>query len=565
MFHRNWTRRLACVLFVAAIAATNGCSLIMPKVGMMVGGLLTQATADLSTVSAQVRFIRNLYPAETMTTEVKYVGPELWQQGSNTVVINFLKREGVGMYSIDGTVSVDGVELPHLANGVYALKLDAGDLAPKTFEISTSSGQRASFTVGPTDPIGIKSVNGQREGATVNLKEDLVLELDNPPGTGDSEIRVMLMGEIMGTRAWADVGIFKSADRLVIPQVAFMHPAGSLGPNMGPSYMLVERFAVAPSQVEGFGAAQIISSSWDCVPVNVEGDLDLGIVGQRANLGLTSRGDIESEQGNIKYEVSKPNAFLGRPFSTGKKFAVVSFTVRATKLSQSRTSSSSSTSSYGSYSVTTTTTTTETRQFPQLPEVFWDNLVEEMYADFEATLTNNWDVELIPVERALQAPSYAGLEPIDDGITTVEVEKSYKGTKNLIPTTLGALMGSISSTFASDRIDARLIRELGVDGIIAVTVDLEMPWDEFTLSPRMSYRISGPPNGYVVGPTIYGQGVVSGPGVPLDEAKLQADDILDVLATIVRQDELIAAFAASLSYLQQEEVKQGYEEIWALK
>ena len=560
-----WSKRIVFVIFTAAMFANSGCSLIMPKVGMMVGGLLTQSTADLSTVSAQVRFIRNLYPAETMTTEVKYVGAELWQPGSNTVVINFLKREGVGMYSIDGTVSVDGEVLPHLANGVYAKGLESDDLSPKTFEIVTSTGQKASFTVAPTDPIGIKSVNGQREGATVNMQEDLVLELDNPPGTEDSEIRVMLMGEIMGTRSWADVGIFKSADKLTIPSVTFLHPSGSLAPNKGASYMLVERFAVAPSRVKGFGAAQIISSSWDCVPVTVEGDLDLGILGQSAMQGLTTRGKIESDKGDISYEVSKPNAFLGRPFSTGKKFAVVSFTVRATKLTQNRSSSSSSTANYGSYSVKTTTTTTETRQFPQLPEVFWDNLVKDMYTDFEATLKSNWDIDLIPIERAVRTPSYVDLEPIDDGISQVEVEKSYKGTKNLIPTTLGAMMGSISSTFASDRIDARLIRELGVDGIIAVTVDLEMPWDEFTLSPRLSYRISGPPNGYVMGPTIYGQGVVSGPGVPLDEAKLQADDVLDLLATIVRQDELIAAFATSLSYLQKEELKQGYEAIWALK
>jgi hypothetical protein len=171
----------------------------------------------------------------------------------------------------------------------------------------------------------------------------------------------------------------------------------------------------------------------------------------------------------------------------------------------------------------------------------------------------------------MRAPSYADLEPIDDQVTEVAVEKGYRGSKNLIPTTLGAIVGNISTTFASDRIDARLIDELGVDGLIAVTLDLEMQTDfdasaerSTRIVPRLSFRVSGPPNGYTYGPTMYATGVITGEGALVDDAK----DALpaEFLKEVVRQEALVAAFGEALARLQEEErADQAYARLWELK
>jgi len=225
----------------------------------------------------------------------------------------------------------------------------------------------------------------------------------------------------------------------------------------------------------------------------------------------------------------------------------------------------SSTSSNTVGNIKTTTTTTTTKTFPQLPEAYWDALVNNLYADFEKVLMDNYNIELIPIEDVIKAKSYAALEPIKDEVSVVEIEKSYGGTKNLIPTTLSAIVDGISTTFAADRLDSRLIRELGVDGLIAVTLDIEMSWEGYRLSPRMSLRISGGPNGYKVGPTIYAQGLISGPGLELEEANMNSTYLSEVLPNIIRQDELMNALNVALNKLKEAEKEKDYETIWNLK
>ena len=523
------------------------------QIGTMVAKMMTQSTADLSNVSMQVRYIRNLYPPETGTTEAGYL--EEWKAGRNILGINVFKRSGIGMYKLDAVMLANGDTLPYYTNGASGKFLDEGDLESQHIQIKTASGQEAEFTVAPIEPVEITSVNGG--SGIVDLTKDLVLEFDVPENVENRNMKVSLLMDVMGVRDWVDIVNFKEKSKVVIPASAFQHLPG-LSPVMGSSYLRVERFRVEPTIHKGIGAAQVLSLSWDAVPVEVTGKRD-------AVNGIAVDGEISSEKGTISYDISKPNAFLGKPFSEGKKFALTSLTVRATKLKQSRTKTSSSTSYYGNYKVTTTTTTTQTRKFPTLPDEFWEDLVDDMYDEVLATLQNNWDIELIPVEEVLGAPSYQELESIDDGVTEVAVSKSYKNTKNLIPTTLGAIIGSVSSTFASDRVDARLIEELDVDGLIAVTIDLEMPWESFSLSPRLSFRVSGPPNGYLMGPTIFAQGVISGNGVELDSAKAETTDPMDILDRVVRKDELISALDTGLKQLQAEERKYGYDKIWALQ
>ncbi len=541
-------RYLKGIIFLGLIIGFGfGCM----QVGKIVGKLLTSSTSDLNEASTQIRYIRNTYPPEVNTTEVSYFDD--WQAGRNAVGINSFKRDGIGMLKIDGTVTANGSPIPYVDNGAYGMFLD--DLEPQTVEIKTSSGQEVSFRVEPIEEVNITSVNGG--SGEINLEEDLVLEFDEPANIENKNMRVMLLMKVMGARAWVDIANFQAAKKVTIPAEAFKHLPG-VNPETGDSYLLVERYKVSPNQYDDIGVAQVLSLSWDAVPVTVSNKV------KQVN-GIRVQAESEDDDGVIKYTASKPNAFLGRPFSAGKTFALTSLTVRATKLKQSRTESSSSTSYYGNYKVTTTTTTTETRKFPTLPDVFWDNFLDDMHEDVLATLNQNLGAEFIPMETVLNAPSYQKLTPIDDKITEVEVSKSYANTKSLLPTTFGAIVASISSTFASDRPDARLIDELGVDGLVAITIDLEMPWDEFTLSPRMSFRITGAPNGYIHGPTVYAEGVIEGEGVELEEAKENSELGIDLVNQIVRQEALIQAFDQALKGLKAEEQKYGYEKIWAIQ
>ncbi|MDC2889672.1 hypothetical protein [Psychrosphaera algicola] len=92
-----------------------------------------------------------------------------------------------------------------------------------------------------------------------------------------------------------------------------------------------------------------------------------------------------------------------------------------------------------------------------------------------------------------------------------------------------------------------------------------MPWNTFTLSPVMSIQISGAPNGYKAGPTIFHQGTISGTGMPLDEAKMNAATMMDILPEVTRQKELMEALRQSFKMMEKKENELGYDAIWALK
>jgi len=540
------------ILLSSIITILFGCGAITKMTGSLVGSLMTKSTDNLNNAAIQVYFMRNVIPKASGVVDVDYF-EETWQENGNMVFVSLLNRGGIGFLTVDGTVEIDGDMVPHIKNGFYGKWIDQDDLSPKRVVIKTKTGQQAEFTVAAPEAIKIKSVNGKSEGAEVNVNSDLVLELESPNTSKDTEFKISMINNIMGLSAFTDIGIFKYKNKVTIPAAMWENSGSGMSPRDGENWLKIERFNVMPTNVKGVGASQVIGMSLDCVPVTVTGEINENVFGTSSNYGLRIAEEMETENGNMNIDVSKPTAFLGRPMKSGKRFAMVSFTVRATKLQQSRTS------------VTHTMTTTTTKTFPKLPDAYWENLVNSLYADFENVLNKNYDMELIPIADVLRAPSYARLEPITDEVSVVEVEKSYKGTKNLIPTTLSAIIGNISTTFASDRVDARLIEELGVDGLIAVTLDLEMNWETAALSPRMSIRISGAPNGYIAGPTIYIQGVITGPGVDWDEARMEANYVMDALPNTIRQKDLMAALEKGIRKMSTKEKESDYESLWSLK
>ena len=541
------------LLFIALFLA--GCGTMTKMAGSLAGALMTKSTDNLNNAAIQVYFMRNVYPKETNVAEVDYF-EGAWQKNGNMVFVSLLNREGMGFLTVDGTVSIDGEVVPHVKNGFYGKWIDKDDVSPKRVVIKTKSGQVAEFTVAPPEPIKIKSVNEKLRGAIVNVESDLTLELESENITDRSEIKISLINDIMGISTFTDVGVFKLRKKITIPAVMWENTGAGMSPRAGGNWLKIERYNVIPTNVKGVGASQVIGVSLDTVPVTVTGEIDEIFLGTSTNEGVRIKEKLSAKEGGMNVNVTKPTAYLGRPMSSGKKFALASFTVRATRLQQSR----SSTARSGNMIVKTT----ETRTFPKLPDAYWDNLVNNLYADFESVLKSNFDMELIPVEDVIKAPSYHRLEPISDKVSTVEIEKSYKGTKNLIPTTLSAFFSNISTTFASDRPDSRLIQELGVDGLIAVTLDLEMDW-EGALSPRLSIRISGAPNGYIAGPTIYLQGVINGEGVAWDTAKMNADNTMKTLPDVIRKEDLMKSLDTVFKKMKVAEKEGAYEALWALK
>ncbi|WP_421869487.1 hypothetical protein [Marinoscillum sp.] len=533
----------------------------MKSIGKLAGNLLTSTTDDLNTLSMQVLYMQNLYPSETMTVETEYFG--FWEAGMDMTGVLFLKKEGVGMSKIDGSVKIDGNDIEHVANGFYGGIVEKNS-GSHSVDIQTVSGDMAKLTADPIEPIEIVSINGVPRGevASVNMDEDLVLELKHPQG-GTDDFYVAILGKVMGIRGFNEIGFFKSVDKITIPKEAFKHTATTAYKfEQGDNYLLVQRTKEKVVNLPDVGAAQVITGAMDWSPITLEGD-------QKTFLG------VGVDEYNAKYETktddkftvqaNKPNAFWGPPLSQPKKLAMASFVVRATELKQQHVETSTSTSISGNVKTTTTTTTTETRQFPEVPEVFWDQLVNEFYAKFEKAFLAEMNVELVPIEQTMKASQYANLFATEDTVSEEVVVKPYKGCKLLLPTTLSEMWSSRTSTFPNDKPEVKLMKELGVDGIISVTVDCAMAWEDGALSPRMSFRIDGPTNGWKVGPTTYANGLITGPGKGVSEAYADSEDIVDQLNQVMSVDRVIELFQEAMVNLKADEQGKGYEKIWALK
>jgi hypothetical protein len=539
------------------IVGLSGCM----SVGKLIGNLMTQKVDRLDNAAIQVYYFKNLHSPSIKTADNSVLG-DIWFEGKNMVILSVLKHEGTGFYEIDGSVELNGEPLNSLGFGVYGKSIEVNDNQEKVFNITTKSGETASIKVSPIPPVKILAVNGRSHDIEVNQESDLVLELASEDNAENTWIKVAFLNTpSFGTSdltQWNEIYHARSSEKIIVPAAAFKHPgapadgggdyAGGIlkvnNLNDGETYMMVERYLVNTSPVNGTTALQVVSKSLDVVPVKLSSSPE------RINELV-----VEGTTDGTNYKLTKRNGFIGRSLqsASGKKFALSSFVVRGTM--------SSSTISHSDENATVYKSCT----FPTLPAEYWDKYLSDSYEKIITTIKTQLNINLIPVEEVLKAPSYQLLECIKDTAIKVEFSRSYKGTKDLTPPTGLALIPYLmktASTFASDKIESRLCRELGVDGIISITLELTCAAEDCSLTPNLIFKISGPPNGYQEGPTVYAQGIVSGSGVPFDDAKAAANSISDFLNKVSKTNSIAAALEQALKVQKIKEQELGYADVW---
>lgn len=546
----------AAVLGLASMGSLSSCAELMKGIGEAAGNMMTEKTSSLGNAAVMASYVTNLFPRETQETGIQYLG-ESWQAGKNALQMIFFKHKGLGMYEIDGSISYRNVgskeapkPLNKVAFGSYAAILEANDTSPKEILVQTSSGQSLDFVMTPAPAIKIAKVNGQATAASVNNEKDLTLEISNPGNDPNSRLRVSFLSTVMGIKTFVDIGVFKPAAKLVIPAAAFRNLAVSssaenfVGIDTGPSYLRVERYQVKGSESlkqRSVAAFQNLGVSWDTVPVTVTGN---------------ARDISKISLGNVHV----PNAFYARPFPSAKTMSMASLQLEGSLFEQKTTTSES----YG-YGYKTITTTTITKQFPQLPDSHWDQLLQSLQTEVGNALKKQFNITLQPTEKVMLSKTYAELEEPPEENSYRFIKRSYKNSKYLMPRSIGGIVSSVSSTFASDRPMSRLMRDSGSDGLIAMRLNLQVAADKddrIILIPSLEFQIFGPPNGYIVGPTTYASGLIQGQGVPFNSQELSNPASLN---RIIQLKELVAGFQKTLAELDAKEKEAGYHAIWALQ
>jgi hypothetical protein len=531
------------------------------KIGKLAAKVMTSKTATLSNASILVQHVNGMHTmAANISGQEMY--PKGYEEGDVSIAIFFAKNDGLGMLNIDGTITSDGKPLTSTGLGFYMMELDKSDLGPKTINVETKSGDKATFTVKSVPSIKIISVNGAPADAPVDLGKDIEIVMENGPGHEGSLVKAAMVTDVAGARGFNYFAEFRSANKVVIPKEALSNLVisgsvkGVANFNQGENYLIVERYVQAPADKQSASAAEYESRAYGSMKVNVSGKQT-----ESTYANITAKNKLETPGGTVNMEVWKPNASSGAPFSQGSKFGVSSLVVRGTLFKQDVTS----TTSYG-YNTVKVTTVTTTYQFPQLPDAFWDQLLNNIYTDIVSIFKKEFNIEIVPVENVTNSPHYKSFYPIGEKNTDELIVKTYKNTLNMTPSRVSDILGSVSTNKTSDRPIINLMKDANVDGLISVQVDLQVAGNDagnIVLVPRLTFSIVGREEKYTNKDVNYGSGWVAAyEGRPFSQAEF--NDI-NALNRIVRKDDMMAGFQSALKTLRAREIEMGYDKIWNLK
>lgn len=540
----------------------TSCATVQQQIGKVALKFMTKKEKDFANIAAIGKYDINLYPADV---GISTLGTEDWEAGQNAVGVQFVKPEGgIGLISLDGTVSIDGVEAKSYGGGVYMALFDNSDTSPKTVRVENVDGQATEFTLNAPSHVSIKSINGVSEGAEINLNESLEIELEYSADAEGKRVQFALITSAVGAKGFAYFQSTLVKGKVIIPADAFKHkhitgggPTGKDVTNWvkGENHLQVvlieqDREAVAAP----FAYFKEMGTSYDTVPVTVTGDTE-------GRTWVRVKGDSEENSGEFKYNSTSSNAWSARPLNTNiGRIGIASLSVSGT-LYQQETETSEETSWDRSYRTITTTTTTY--QFPELDDVYWDQFLENIYSDLVEMLENEYGASVVDVNQITSNSIYDEFFTPTDENTQEYIAKNLRDTKRLIPNTLGEMLGEATTAMVADGgTMPRLIRDMNMDALMDVVINYQVAaqeGDKIVLVPNISYRITGQSQAFDGTASTWLQGSIQGPGVAFSESEFSD---LNALNRIGQKDVIIKLIKQSISELTAIQSEFGYDNVW---
>ena len=524
--------------------------LVAGATGMMV------KTDDLSSVVPMVAASSNLYPTALGTVDMSFFNG--WISNGTLYTVFFSQKNKSGWAKIDGEVTVNGTPADYVSTGVY-VAFNKDNTKPANIEVKTNSGQKTAFTINPSKyAVKILSINGQKgDNISLDLTKDVVVELDNAPGSENMQVHAKIAISILGLKTFYDLGYFKGSNKITLPAAAFRNV--NIGPGSTPmlsyknSYLSIDRIE-SKKTTNVSGVYEPISY----VTITQDGRFIAVTKEPELNKGLTVKGTEKFANGNVDYNFYKAHAFASRPFEHIKNLGVMSFSIRGTSYVDGKSSKSSSSYSVGGTTYTTTTTTHTWAQFPNVADDVWADALASLYTDFTGVAQQELKAPLLPIEKITSTPAYQNISAFskDDETTSVSFSHSYKNSK------LISAFIPISEGFGENSADVKIIKESGANALMKFTFDLQIAIEKGkpVMVPKLAFEIIGENNGAFYG-TKYCSATISGKGVRYPKNITAAD-----IKEIVRQSDLLAVFRKGLQEIKAAETQNGdYKLLWDLQ
>lgn len=539
------------------------------KLGDLAGNAMTGKTEDLGLTAPVVTLTTGIYSPDTKTSETKYY-PENVVEGDQMIAITFMKNSGMGMMQIKGDVNYSDIPMEYVGLGSYMHVFDKPVDGPRSINVTTETGQQASYTLFPVPTIEIIEINGDATFPIVDLTEDLRLKVSHSPKAEGTVVKVGILADIAGARAVNYFAEFKATDKeIVIPKESFsnLEYSGKLNTGQidkGLTYLVVTREKIMEeSEIEAENKTGVATGVK--FQSQSHGSKQILVKGKQENGVITEVRFSGRYKDKLSYSISKPNARTGLPLSRASKFGLASLTLNGRTYKKETVQGSDNFYSGGT-AYTRTWTRTTTYEFPQLPDAYWENVMGIFYTKLQGMLKEKFNVQFENVDNVTASPNYAQLFDGVEYNTTKGISKSYKNTKLMTPTSFSEAWKNRSSRKSAETPTTMLMKELGMDGLVSFNINFDVGAnenDKIVLLPTISFSIRGVDETKEYKTGTYAEGYITyQEGIPFSTDKLEKDP--NYLAEILNCDRIIDNLRFMLITLQQKEVELGFDKIWSI-
>ena len=523
----------------------------------MSAAVTDDSNSDLGKAAISVFYQAHQHPQDIIKYFTKTPG---WETCGDAVYVGFTNKSGVGLSSTDGQVTVDGTNVENAGYGTYYHGFSPDKRGSKKVKITSTNGNEVNIDVKPAESLEIISVDGKGkdEEIVIDGSKDIRIELKNGDADPKSNLHVQLLGSITGTRVIYDIIVTKARNSIYIPKEAFKNYEGSPAPLPEVNTLIVNRVSEKIIENTDAGAIRTIEAYMDWLPVTMAGDIAKGsIVTAGFDESKNTKIDIDvTTEGAYTFLVDKSQPFNSPPIKLMKKVAVASFVVRGNLLDTKTTVSSST------YS---TTITKMEKWFPEMSETTWKNLAEKLYNEFRESLKSEFAMEILPLDQVVNSAAYQHAKPIQDGVAKTFVEVGAGNTKRILTSSSVDFWNDLSITFGSDFVSERLIKELNVDAVLAVTFDLNFNFETEGLDPKVSIVAFAPNVSYKTSAKYFSMNA-STLSKPLDESRNYTGGEENVIYQMIKADTFNKEFVNMLKKLSAAEDKIPlYEKLWQAK
>lgn len=527
----------------------------------LVNSVSNMGSPDLGTSAISVFYQAHLHPQGIMKYPTETPG---WQTCGDAVFAGFTNRAGTGVSSTDGSMTVEGEQIEHAGMGTYFYGFDPAMRGKKKVQITSSDGDRVELEISPAAPLEIVSIDGKAKGEEVYIDgtRDVVIELANGDADPNSKIHVQLICKLVGTPVIYDVIVTKAKNTIYIPKDAFKNFEGSPSPFAKENTLIVNRVVENIIDDTDAGAIRTISAYMDWRPIAMGGDIAKGSI-MTAGFDESKNTDIDialKSDGEYEFSVSKDGPFKAPPVKLMKKVAVASFVIRGNledeKVTDVVTEVDGSLRMAKNYA---------TKWFPEMEDRDWKNLANKMYDDFVAKMASEMNIEVVPMEEVVSSEAYAYAKPVAYRSENNFVEVGAYGSKRILTTSTVDFYNDLGISFGADFVSQRLVNELEVDGVIAITMNLDFDFESEALDPEVHITAFAPDVSYKTSARYFSM-LATTKAISKKETTGVGGGALGFLYKMIKVDQFNLDFVNAMKELSQKEAEYPvYEALWRAK